>query len=238
MPKYKHGSGSVFRRGRKWWISYYAKGERVRESANTTDRGEARRFLQSRLGEVADGRFTGPAADRITIDALSEGLLSDYRVNGKKTVQDTEIRLRLHLLPFFHGRRAHDITTADVHTYITHRQEEGATHATINRELAALKRAYNLALQAGRIFRKPHFPMLGEDNVRTGFFERWEFDAVLAKLPDCLRPLFTFAYYTGWRLRSEILPLTWTQVDLDAGEVRLEPGTTKTKEGRVFPFTG
>jgi integrase len=46
-----------------------------------------------------------------------------------------------------------------------------------------------------------------------------------------------FAYVTGWRTPSEILPLEWRQIDLKAGEVRLDPGTTKNDEGRVFPFT-
>ncbi len=45
-----------------------------------------------------------------------------------------------------------------------------------------------------------------------------------------------FAYLTGWRVRSEVLPLTWRQVDFTAGTVRLEPGTTKNDEGRMFPF--
>ena len=44
-----------------------------------------------------------------------------------------------------------------------------------------------------------------------------------------------FAYLTGWRL-GEILPLTWRQIDLKAGIIRLEPGSTKNDEGRSFPF--
>ena len=46
-----------------------------------------------------------------------------------------------------------------------------------------------------------------------------------------------FAHVTGWRTPSEILPLEWRQVDMQAGEVRLDAGTTKNGEGRVFPFT-
>jgi integrase len=47
-----------------------------------------------------------------------------------------------------------------------------------------------------------------------------------------------FAYLTGWRIKSEILPLQWgINVDFIAGEIRLEPGTTKNGEGRVFPFS-
>ena len=38
-----------------------------------------------------------------------------------------------------------------------------------------------------------------------------------------------------WR-SSEILGLRWTQVDLTAGVIRLEVGTTKNNEGRVLPF--
>jgi integrase len=46
-----------------------------------------------------------------------------------------------------------------------------------------------------------------------------------------------FAYITGWRMKFEVLPLEWRQVDFKAGTVRLEPGTTKNKEGRTFPMT-
>ena len=41
---------------------------------------------------------------------------------------------------------------------------------------------------------------------------------------------------TGWRVRSEVLPLTWDRVDFRAGVVRLDPNTAKTGAGRVFPF--
>src|SRR2546425_9225307 len=45
-----------------------------------------------------------------------------------------------------------------------------------------------------------------------------------------------FAYLTGWRIPSEVLRLTWAQVDFQAGVVRLEPRGTKNDEGRTFPF--
>ena len=37
------------------------------------------------------------------------------------------------------------------------------------------------------------------------------------------------------RIKSEVLPIQWTRVDFNAGTVRLDPGTTKNDEGRVFP---
>jgi integrase len=48
--------------------------------------------------------------------------------------------------------------------------------------------------------------------------------------------MIEFAYHTGWRIPSEVARLTWAQVDFHAGVVRLEVGTTKTGEGRTFPF--
>ena len=49
--------------------------------------------------------------------------------------------------------------------------------------------------------------------------------------------MLTFAYITGWRIPSEILTLEWRQIDFMGGEVRLDPGTTKNDDGRVFPMT-
>jgi integrase len=51
-------------------------------------------------------------------------------------------------------------------------------------------------------------------------------------LPFYLKAFITFAYKTGWRV-SEIINLTWNQVDLDQGIVRLETGETKNDEGRT-----
>jgi integrase len=107
----------------------------------------------------------------------------------------------------------------------------------INRELSVLKRMFSLAIQSGRLVHKPHFPMLRENNVRAGFFEREQYLSMLAHLPEDMRPGVTFGYVTGWRINSEVLPLQWRQVDLKAGEVRLDPGTTKNLEGRVFYLT-
>ena len=78
--------------------------------------------------------------------------------------------------------------------------------------------------------------MLREDNVRRGFFEREQFEAVKRHLPEALQPVATFAYITGWRKR-EILGLQWNRVDFVAGTVRLDVGTTKSGEGRTFPMT-
>ncbi|MBP7779482.1 MAG: site-specific integrase [Acidobacteria bacterium] len=109
--------------------------------------------------------------------------------------------------------------------------------AEINRELALLKRMFTLAIQAAKVLYRPHIPMLKENNVRTGFFEPEQFASVLAHLPAEVQPVIEFANITGWRIRSEVLPLKWRQIDFAAAEIRLDAGTTKNGDGRVFPMT-
>jgi integrase len=95
---------------------------------------------------------------------------------------------------------------------------------------------FSLAVQAGKLYHRPHLPMLREHNARSGFFERPMFEAVRAHLPAALQSVVTFADFTGWRVPSEVLTLEWRQVDFAAGVVRLEPDTTKNDEAREFPF--
>ena len=109
------------------------------------------------------------------------------------------------------------------------------SNATINRELSALKRAFNLGARCTppKVAQVPFIPMLKENNVRKGFVEHNDYLALRQFLPEYLKPVLTFAYYSGWR-KSEILNMKWNQVSLRDGIVRLEPGETKNSEGRTL----
>ena len=219
-----------------WWVKYYRNGKSYRESSGSRKQSDAKHLLKLREGDIARGVPITPKVGRVKIDELAEDVMTDYRVNGRRSLIHLEIRFRRHLLPFFGGRRAAAITSPDVRKFIVKRQVAGAANAEINRELQALKRAFNLALQAGKLMSKPYLPMLKENNVRSGFFERDQFDAVKRHLRDYLKPFVTFAYITGWR-KSEIASLQRHQLDFKAGRVYLEPGTTKNDDARWFPFT-
>jgi integrase len=93
-----------------------------------------------------------------------------------------------------------------------------------------------MAVRASLLVQCPHVPMLRENNTRTGFLEADQIAAICAALPEHVRPVVKFAYATGWRTRSEILPLEWRNVDWAGRSVRLDPGTTKNGEGRTFPM--
>jgi integrase len=229
--------GELRQRGRIWWMRYYRHGQRFEESARTTKYEEARDLLKVKEGDIAKGVPVSPRAGRLRFEDAVADVLNDYAVNGRKSHDHVKRRIELHLAPALRGRRMSDITTADIRAFTKRRLDAGAAAAEINRELAILKRAYSLAIKAGRLQVRPHIPMLAEHNVRRGFLEPAQFALVKAELPVALQPILQFAYLTGWRLRSEVMPLEWRNVDWQGRTVRLDPGTTKSGEGRTFPFT-
>jgi integrase len=85
-----------------------------------------------------------------------------------------------------------------------------------------------------RVNRIPHFPILEENNVRKGFLEHEAYTKLRDALPAGVQLLLAVAYQVGCR-RGELLKIRWPQVDLNAKRIRLEPGTTKNKEGRTLP---
>lgn len=52
-------------------------------------------------------------------------------------------------------------------------------------------------------------------------------------MPEDLQVAIGLAYALGWRMQSEVLGLERRQLDLEAGTLPLEPGTTKNDEGRI-----
>src|SRR5439155_587286 len=56
-------------------------------------------------------------------------------------------------------------------------------------------------------------------------------------IPDYLRDFARFPYLTGWR-KGEIISLKWTDVDREAGAIRLWPEAAKTGRGRTVMLEG
>ena len=74
---------------------------------------------------------------------------------------------------------------------------------------------------------------LTEAPPRAEFFERTDFEVVRRQLRPDLQCAITIAGSYGWRMQSEVLTLTLSQVDLSAGTLRINPGGSKTGEGRI-----
>jgi integrase len=240
-PKYRDKDGNLVEL-MVYWVKYYKDGKPLRESTKTTDYEQAVTFLADRMADVTKGKTPNIKLNRVRFNDLSEDFLSDYRINGKKSLERAEISVA-HLKDFFGNMLVIELDTSKVRKYIEHRMGvrevdgktvKGASNATINRELAALKRMLNLGAKSSppKVDRVPYIPMLKESNVRKGFFEKSDFLSLREALPAYLKPMVTFAYKTGWR-KEEVTDLKWSEVDLNNGTVRLNPGETKNEKGRT-----
>jgi integrase len=212
-----------------FWIRFSRHGRQHAESSRSSRRADAVLLLTQRLADLAPD----PSRLRITVREGLDLVRADYTANRRRSLDGVARRITLHVQPFFGAtRKLIQISDGDVRRYVLDRQRAGAANATINRECAILRRAFRLARVPA-----PTIALLRENNVRRGFFDAADLARVLAYLPAALRPVIHFAALTGWRVSSEVLPLTWAQVDFAAGEVRLDVGTTKNGDGRVFPLT-
>jgi len=131
--------------------------------------------------------------------------------------------------------------THRIRAYIAKRQAEGAANAAINRELAVLKRGFNLGIECTppKVKTVPFFPMLAEAKPRRGFLESSGNAALAqqcARVGLWLRTMFEVGFTYGWRY-GEVLGLHVRQIDLAAAAIRLDVGTTKNGEGREVAMT-
>jgi integrase len=101
-----------------------------------------------------------------------------------------------------------------------------------------LGQAFALALRRGHLSRVPYIRRLSEKgNERRGFFSEQEARSVISHLPEDLQDYVLFAYLCGWR-KGSIAALSWTDVDLEAGEITLPGQFTKNGEPRKMAIEG
>lgn len=244
-----------------YWIKFAGiDGRPQYESSRSVDHAVAKDLLAVHEGKIAQGEPVTSAGRRLKFKDAADALIADYTVRGCSTLKELQLRLRLHLLPYFGRAKMVEIDTAMIRRYLTKRladrrvarkartklyKRDGRrveipavikpyANATINRELEHLEAAFSLAKSDGRLLHVPTIPYLPENNVRRGFLDPAQLLEVLAFLPAVYHPVIRFTYMTGWRMHDEVLPLEWRQVDLDEGEIHIK--TKNYPEGRVVRF--
>jgi integrase len=251
------GKGRVFKRGAVPWIAYCLHGKEIRESAAdaiaqtaakrrrelTTAEAKlvAQRLLETRLREVANDRegikaFVGPQQDRLTVGQLLDALESDLKLRHLKSLGQTLGHLRI-VGQYFGDLKAVNVGPETVTKYIAKRLAEGQKAATINRRTTLLGQAFRLAVRRRQISSMPEIPKLRENNVRRGFFEKTEIEALLNHLPEYLKGFVQFGSFCGWR-KSGIASLEWADVDMTARVIRLRPEHSKNDHGSVLALEG
>src|SRR5262249_36844270 len=124
-------------------------------------------------------RFVEPAARKLSFEDLLAVARREHARRGNRS--RVEFRLA-HLAAHFGGTAALAITSEDVQRYTDERPSAGAQPATVNRELAARRRAFRLAVQKRLLPSMPHIALRREDNVRQGFLDPPDFAALLDEL--------------------------------------------------------
>jgi integrase len=239
MPRKREaGEGGLFQiKGCKTW---YIKVGGKRYPTGTRIKQEALAQLQVKIGQHTAGTLPAQEPGRLRYEAMRDSLLAEYKTQGHtslQTLSDGTVTIwgLSHLSKFFAGRKATAITTDLLREFIKHRQRQDANPGTINRNLSLLRRMMSLARQENKLQTLPYFPMLAEGRPREGFIEDDAFAKLLAWSPPRLQPLLLFLYRTGCRL-GEAKKIQWSQVDLDAGTVRLVGDQTKSGEPRTLPL--
>ncbi len=235
----RYGEGRLFQRGQRWHIAYYINGREVREPAKTADRRKAERLLKMRLAQITTGIYEEPAWRRVRFEELADDLERDW---ARKAGHRSRLSPLKNLRAAFAGQFAVQVATTDgLEAYRRRRlDKDGASNSTENREIAVLRRMWNVALRSHPPKVKgplPYLERLPEPPPREGYLEREQYRALRDALPDYLRLVLTAGYYTGMRL-GEVLLLRWQDVNLARREITLPWGSTKNDDKRVIPLAG
>src|SRR5262249_22999320 len=130
-----------------------------------------------------------------------------------------------------------DVNAARIARYVNDRLAVGMARASVNRELAALKRALSLAVEQERFSSAPKIKMLTEAPPRQGFVKPGEFEAIVRHQPAHLQDFARFGYLTGTR-EGEIAKLAWCEVDREGQRITFRREHAKNGQPRVIPFVG
>jgi integrase len=253
-----NGEGGLLevRGSRFYYAQYYQDGRQIRVSTRTDNKQEALAVLRKLMGDRDNGMTPVTDVKKLKYADLRQALIDSYVAQGNKSLKSkadgSESIAGLTALDDFFGFKSEmtdgkqvvtergmsvaQITTDAARRFVHKRRAEGTGNAAINRSLAALRRMLRIAKRDKKIHDVPYIEFQKEPPARKGFLERKDFERLIKVLPTHLRPLVTFLYWCGCRI-GETLQIEWSQVDLDARQIRLEPEQTKGDEGRIVPLS-
>jgi len=229
--------GGVKQKTTTWYLKYYRGGKPVELSSGTEDYDEALKMLRKKMADVGAAHTDDP--DRVTMGQLFDLLLEDYRFKNRKSTYDTELRVDAHLRPFFGEMKVKAIGTTVLKQFVARRRRQEAEAATINKELAWVRRAMKIGAQHEPVLvdRVPHFDMLAIDNVREGTIDHEVYRAVRDRLPQYARIALVIGYHTGAR-KGEICSIKLDHVDMKAARIFRPGRSTKNGTPRYLPIYG
>lgn len=230
---------------KNYWIEYYLDGRRKRERIGPSKAAAEQRLRMVLKARAEERHIEKDKAVRVSFGEICNWYLSLPEVKAKRSFRrDQEFIYHLKRL-LSESTKIKDLSPGRVETYQQRRLSEPSPRhpgekikpSTVNKEVSCLKTIFNRAVRHQKLDRNPIVGVrkLQENNVRMRILAQEEFERLLEASADHLRPIVLVAYYTGMR-RSEIIELTWDEVDLIMGLVRLTADRTKTNTARSVPL--
>jgi len=227
-----------------YWASFVdADGKRVRRSTGIKKSQEGRKEAEALLAKWRLEAHRARQWDEALPRTFDELMLAYLRETGDKRSHRNDVCRAKRLKRHFGGVVINTLRAADVHAYIAVRREEGVSAATINRELALLSSAINLANREWE-WELPN-PVarrkLREGEGRVRWISRAEAAALIQaarsipRAASHLPGFIVLALNTGCRAQ-ELLGLEWRRVDLQANLIHLEGHNTKGGRRRTVPL--
>ena len=211
-----------------WWVRYHDQhGREHRERVGP--KGLAAEVYRKRKTEVAEQRFFPERLRRR--DPLLRDVIDDYLGRVRTRLRSFADQARCGRLwkEALGSYALRQIVTGDVQRYVARRLAE-IRPASVNREVAFLKRVFNVAIDDGLADANPvrKVRLLREDNARVRYLTDDEEARLRTEIGELHWPVVAIALNTGLR-RAEEFHLKWEHVDFNANVLTIP----RTKAGRV-----
>ena len=243
---------SVFKRGNVYWFHFLWKGEHVQESTRQGNPRVARQIEAAHKTRLAQGEAgiveRKPAP---TLKEFAQRFIDSIQVRcaEKPATIGFYAEKLTHLLGFepLANARLDQIDEALIESYVqerskaTGRGDTTLAPATVNRDLATLRRALRLAYEWHLIDRVPRIRLLPGERNREFVLSHAGEEAYLSACPQPLRDVALVIVDAGLRT-SEVLKLEWRYVHLEPapgakyGYIHIPGGKSKNARRNV-PIT-
>lgn len=195
-----------------------------RESDGVT-RTQCEAFIESSKTAAREDRLTLPKGRKVALSFADAGAryIVKLKEEGGRTIERKERQLAMHLNPFFGQKPLSKVVTFDIARYRKHRTTQGASPATINREMAVVSHLFSKAIEWGWIQHRPaKIERYRENTGRIVYLTAEQCDRVREAAKHDISPhiwMFTeIALATSMRM-TEILSMTREHVDLERRRV-------------------
>jgi len=220
----------IYKRGKVYWIDFYDQNrKRVQESSQSTHRQDAEDLLTLRKSEILRGVYKQPV--KMTFGEFGERYMEHAKTNKRSWLRDQQ--MLGHLYDYFGKERLlTEVPPVHIEGYKVQRRTK-VSGSTVNRELALLKRMFNLAIAwdlflSANPVRKVKF--FREFNTGLRVVSPEEEMNLLQNASPYLQDLIRFALNTGLRI-GEIFSLRWSNLDLNKGILTVfAPKTEKLRD--------